>query len=376
MIITHGRSLVSRKSINDFLREQFVVRDYPSFHFINLIGWIVLIAADSLVVSPKEVFRNYFSFSNNTLQWASGYLITIYMRSLYLKYRYRTKSIQNTILYLLIISTLASILFYITAHLIGLLFNYTLIDRYLENIFVLTYFATRMTQILPLMTTWSLLYFGIKFWMDLSAEKERAEKASLLAQSAQLQMLRFQVNPHFLFNSFSSLRALIRSDKFKAEEMIGKLSDFYRYTLTVKSESEIPLIKEVEAISNYAEIEKIRFEEKIILEFSIEPAAEEFPIPSFIIHPLVENAIKYGMKTSEMPLKIKILAKVEKKGLSVSVLNSGKWINADTNSNYYGTGTGLSNIKRRLEFSYPGKHKFEISEKDGFVIVKFDIYRE
>ncbi len=367
---------MSRKSINDFLREQFVERDYPSFHLINSLGWLVLIAADSLVVSPKEVFRNFTSFGNNSLQWISGYLITIYIRTIYLKYRYRTKSIQNTILYLLIISTLSSILFYITAHLIGTLFNYSLIDGYLQNVFSLNYFASRMTQILPLMTTWSLLYFGIKFWMDLSAEKERAEKASLLAQSAQLQMLRYQVNPHFLFNSFSSLRALIRSDKYKAEEMISKLSDFYRYTLTVKSESEILLIKEVEAISNYAEIEKIRFEDKINLEFSIDPAAQDYPIPSFIIHPLVENAIKYGMQTSPLPLQIKILAEVKKYGLSVSVLNSGKWIPAGTNSHYYGTGTGLSNIKRRLEFSYPGKHKFEISEKDGFVIVKFEIYRE
>jgi LytS/YehU family sensor histidine kinase len=226
------------------------------------------------------------------------------------------------------------------------------------------------------MTTWSLSYFGIKFWLDLSAERERAEKADLLAQSAQLQMLRYQVNPHFLFNSFSSLRALIRSNSSKAEEMVGKLSEFYRYTLLTKSSSEVPLIDEIEAIQYYAEIEKIRFEDKIDFQFDIEPLAEEYPIPNFLLNPLVENAIKYGMKTSEMPLQIKIIAQVKNGKLLIIVKNSGKLIFDKNDLEIYGTGTGLSNIKRRLEYSYPGNFSFEIKEEEGFVIITIEIYKE
>ncbi len=362
--------------INSFLKEQFLERKYPSFYFLNAVGWIIIILADSLIVSPIEVFSSFHMFISNTVEWSFGYLVTWYLRNIYKDYNYRSKSLVSTMLYILFISLLGSILFYFVAYLIDILFNLHLINRYLQIIFSLRSIAERLTEFYPIMTTWSLSYFGIKFWLDLSAERERAEKADLLAQSAQLQMLRYQVNPHFLFNSFSSLRALIRSNSSKAEEMVGKLSEFYRYTLLTKSSSEVPLIDEIEAIQYYAEIEKIRFEDKIDFQFDIEPLAEEYPIPNFLLNPLVENAIKYGMKTSEMPLQIKIIAQVKNGKLLIIVKNSGKLIFDKNDLEIYGTGTGLSNIKRRLEYSYPGNFSFEIKEEEGFVIITIEIYKE
>lgn len=361
---------------NNYLKEQFLIRKYPSFYFVNAIGWIIIILADSLIVSPKEVFGSYRVLIENTIEWSFGYLITWYIRNIYKDYNYRAKSIISTIFFILLISMFGSILFYFIAHLIGVFFNLELIKKYLQLIFSLRYMASRMTELYPLMTTWSLSYFGIKFFLDLTAERERAEKADLLAQSAQLQMLRYQVNPHFLFNSFSSLRALIRSNSSKAEEMVGKLSEFYRYTLLTKSSSEVPLIDEIEAIQHYAEIEKIRFEDKIDFQFNIEPLAEEYPIPTFLLHPLVENAIKYGMKTSGLPLKIIINALVKNGKLLIIVKNSGKWISDKKDFGIYGTGTGLSNIKSRLEYSYPGNFSFEIKEEEGFVKILIEIYKE
>lgn len=352
-----------------------IERKYPSFHFVNTIGWIILIAADSFIVSPQEVFTSFTRFAENSLEWFSGYLITIYMRTIYKNYQYRSKSLISTLVFILVISSLSSILLFFTAHLIGIPFNLNIISKYLTYVFDVSYIASRMTQLFPLMTAWSLLYFGIKFWMDLITERERAEKSDLLAQSAQLQMLRYQVNPHFLFNSFSSLRALIRSDTNKAEAMVGKLSEFYRYTLLTKNSAEVPLINEIDAITHYAEIEKIRFEDKIDFEFRITPLAEEYPVPNFLLHPLVENAIKYGMKTSEMPLRIKIYAEVKNGKLYLTTMNSGKWI-PQNESQVYGTGTGLSNIKSRLEYSFPGNNKFEVVEEEGYVKIKIEIYKE
>jgi sensor histidine kinase YesM len=362
--------------VNRFLRNQFVERKYPSFYFLNAIGWIFIILADSLIVSPSEVFSSFGMFLENTFEWSFGYFITWYIRNIYLKYNYRTKTLINTIFYILLISLLGSILLYYVSHLIWILLNIEHINKYLQYTFSLKYMASRLTELYPLMTTWSLSYFGVKFWLDMMAERERAEKADLLAQSAQLQMLRYQVNPHFLFNSFSSLRALIRSNASKAEEMVGKLSEFYRYTLLTKSCSEVPLIDEIDAIRHYSEIEKIRFEDKIDFEFSLEPLAEEYPIPNFLLHPLVENAIKYGMQTSDIPLKIKIIAQVKGGKLLIIVKNSGKWISDKKDFAIYGTGTGLSNIKSRLEYSYPGNFKFDTLEEEGFVKIKIEIYRE
>jgi LytS/YehU family sensor histidine kinase len=184
------------------------------------------------------------------------------------------------------------------------------------------------------------------------------------------------VNPHFLFNSFSSLRALIRSNQGKAEEMVSKLSEFYRYSLTTKNNSEVPLIEEIEAIEHYFEIEKIRFGDKLEFYINIDSLAEEYPVPCFLIHPLVENAIKYGMKTSNLPLTIKIDALVKNDNLIICVANSGRWLTDSRNSNIQSTKTGLSNIRSRLEYSFPDNYKINIKQEDGFVKVVIEIFKE
>ncbi|MCX6170262.1 MAG: histidine kinase [Ignavibacteriales bacterium] len=362
--------------IRKYFEKEFLVNKHPSFHFINTIGWSILIAVDCIIVSPQQNATSITFFISNTIAWSTGYLITIYLRRLYKDFPYRSKSIITIGGFIFTISFFASCLFYLTVNFARWVYSPPFQKESLQTIFSFQHIILFLIYIVPLFTTWSLLYFGIKFWIDLLEEREKAQKASLLAQSAQLQMLRYQINPHFLFNSFSSLRALIRIDQIKAENMLSKLSEFYRYTLVTKSHTEIPLIEEVEAITNYAEIEKIRFEDKIEFEFKIDTLAEEYPIPSFLIHPLVENAIKYGMKTSEMPLKIWIIAEVENNWLIIRIINTGKYIKQGSDNNHVGTGNGLLNIKNRLEYSYPYKNKFEINEQDGKVCATVKIFKE
>ena len=92
-----------------------------------------------------------------------------------------------------------------------------------------------------------------------------------------------------------------------------------------------------------------------------------------MIHPLIENAIKYGMQTSKLPLKIDVSAKVNGKNLILSVSNTGKWVDSDTDSSNKGTGTGLDNVRQRLENAFPGKHKFSIEKNEGSVIILIEI---
>jgi len=363
-------------SIRKYFKKELLDNKHPSFHFINTLGWVLLFAADSFIVSPAQVLANPTTFIQNLLEWLTFYLITVGMRIIYKSYPFRSKTIFNIIGLILVIAFISSILFYFCGHFIFLLFNFTDQTKIIHKIFSAKYIISRMTQLFPLLTTWSLLYFGIKFWIELSEERQKAEKADLLAQSAQLLMLRYQINPHFLFNSFSSLRALIRIDQKKAEKMVGKLSEFYRYTLVTKSNTEVSLIEEIEAIIHYTEIEKIRFENNIEFDYSIDPLAEEYPIPSFLIHPLVENAIKYGMKTSKMPLQIQIKANVENDWLIIQIINSGKLFINGNDQNYSGTGTGLSNVKSRLEYSYQNNNSFELIEQEGNVCATVKIFKE
>ena len=221
---------------------------------------------------------------------------------------------------------------------------------------------------------WSSLYFAIKFWNDWNLQREMTKKANVLAQKAQLQMLRYQLNPHFLFNSLNSIRALITEDKQNAKAMITELSEFLRYSLVSKNYAEVPLSNELEAIRHYFAVEKIRYEDKLEVSFQIDPQAEDFPVISFLLHPLAENAIKYGMQTSSMPLRIQIRAKVFNGSLRLEIENTGKWIEPTEDDELeIGTGTGLKNVRQRLENAYPSKHRFEIQENNGRVRIMLTI---
>lgn len=220
---------------------------------------------------------------------------------------------------------------------------------------------------------WSALYFGLKAWRDLQQQKERALRATALAHQAQLELLRYQLNPHFLFNSLNSIRALIDEDPARARKMVTAFSEFLRYSLLNANASKALLRDEIEAIRNYLEIEKIRFEDRLEVSFDIAPQAENCHLPGFLIHPLVENAIKYGMQTSPAPLKIGLTARVNNGSLRIKVSNTGSWVAANKLASSNGTGLGLENVRQRLEQIFPGRHRFSVAEAMGLVSAVIEI---
>ncbi len=219
---------------------------------------------------------------------------------------------------------------------------------------------------------WSILYFGIKYRQDLLTEKERSEKALHYAHEAQLRMLRYQINPHFLFNSLNSIQALVYEDAQQADLMITELSEFLRYTLKYNDRTYVPLAMEMDIISKYLAIEKIRFEER--LDYAIDASEESrgTEILCFLLQPFVENAIKHGLHTGTQPkLTILIRAFTEKPWLCIEVENSGRWI-APTDHQ----GTGIDNVRQRLENGYPGKYQLDIREKENHVCVSIKLRTE
>lgn len=217
--------------------------------------------------------------------------------------------------------------------------------------------------------TWSALYFGIKFWREWQAERERALQSAALADKAQLEMLRYQLNPHFLFNALNSIRASVDEDANRAKQMITQLSEFLRFSLLNESAKKIPLREELEAVRNYLAIEKIRFEDKLEVGFEIEPAAEDFKVPCFLLNPLVENAVKHGLQTSAKPLKLKVSANVLNDKLILEVSNSGK-LNGNSNGS---TKIGLKNVRERLEKLFGDAGKFELEQDGDFVRARIEI---
>ena len=224
---------------------------------------------------------------------------------------------------------------------------------------------------------WTSLYFAIKARQEWEQQKKRTQKANALAQTAQLQMLRYQLNPHFLFNSMNSIRALIDEDEAKARELVTELSEFLRYSLDSRDYANVPLRYEIEAIRHYFAIQKKRYEDKLRVIYDVDPEASEFPVLSFLVHPLVENAVKYGMRTSAMPLVIHLAAKIKNGALTIEVSNTGKWIEPQLQKEQpiAGTGTGLENVRLRLENAFPKSHNFEIVEREGRVRIKLEIQK-
>jgi sensor histidine kinase YesM len=221
----------------------------------------------------------------------------------------------------------------------------------------------------------SLLFFAVDHWLQLRAQREKAREATALAHQAQLQMLRYQLNPHFLFNALNSIRAMILREPERARQIVTELSEFLRYALNGRGH-ESTVGEEMQAIENYLAIQRIRFEEKLVVTVQVDPGLHAFVLPCFLVHPLVENAVKYGMETSEPPLRVEIEIAARGPGLRIRVSNTGRLVPAAAatpGSAHDGTGTGLKNVTQRLELAFPGRHSFSLVERDGWVHAEIEL---
>jgi LytS/YehU family sensor histidine kinase len=332
---------------------------------LNSAGWIIL-SLVYLFLYYRDALSEPVRVLAVMVTYIIGFLLSLILRLLYRSLGYRLNTISGLTILIIFCSVITAQLWYWIDYLASIPLVGT--EELSRMLTVQYYLSISFSRSFPLLI-WSILYFMINLWIDWNIQKIRTEKANTLAQTAQLQMLRYQLNPHFLFNALNSIRALIDEDQNNAKSMITELSEFLRYSLISKNYSDVPLKQEMEAVRHYFEIEKKRYEEKLSVHFEIDPLAEEFPVLSFMIHPLVENAVKYGMQTSPMPLKIVISARVKDDILTICVLNSGRWIHpADkTAGEAGGTGTGLINIQQRLENAFPDSHKFKLIE-DGDMV--------
>lgn len=217
-------------------------------------------------------------------------------------------------------------------------------------------------SMLPTFTllAWSALYVSFVYRDRANAESERALRATALATEAELAMLRYQVNPHFLFNSLNSLRALIDENPAAARAMVTQLAELFRHSLRT-TRDELTVADEVAAIRHYLDIQKIRFEDGLEAEVVVDEAAARTALAGFLIHPLVENAVKYGLETSDRPLRVRVAIRRRGARLEAEVSNTGRWLD-DGAKNGGGTGTGLRNLRARLAHLYPGRHHLELGE--------------
>jgi len=239
-------------------------------------------------------------------------------------------------------------------------------------------YAMALVNKTPVLLTWSALYLGIKHWQDLQTARERALQSDTLAKEAQLEMLRYQLQPHFLFNALNSLRALIAENPNRARDMVTELSGFLRYSLLPAGNGDVPLSDEIASIRRFLAIEQVRFEERVQVEYEIEPAAESRMVPSFLLHPLAENAVKYGVRTSPGPVRLRVAASTKGPSLLIEIANTGRWCVSGPAGDgpESGAGVGLTNVRQRLDHLFPGRHSFQITQDDGWVRARIELVAE
>jgi two-component system LytT family sensor kinase len=211
----------------------------------------------------------------------------------------------------------------------------------------------------PIMLCWMGLYFGLRFYEANQKERETALRATALAQSAQLKMLRYQLNPHFLFNTLNAISTLVLDQKNAvANTVVTRLAEFLRYTLDQDPMKTVTLTQETAALNLYLEIEKMRFGSRLKVAIEIDPEAGQAPVPSLLLQPLIENAIKFAIAPREQGGSITIRGKAEGQNVILSIEDDGPGM-TDTSRIDSGRGVGLRNTRERLLAMYGDRASLE-----------------
>jgi len=224
--------------------------------------------------------------------------------------------------------------------------------------------AHRMEFTSLLFIAWSLGYYGLRAKIAAYKEMRRSIDLRTASRNMELQLLRNRLEPHFLFNSLNGIAAEIAQHPAAARELVYDVSDYLRYLLDHRDQVTAPLSEELKAMNSYLKIERTRFGERIQTSIDASRTAQRTLVPSFLLQPLVENAVKHARWPEEGPLRIAIHCMKSGPTLSITVTNSGA-LNRDRHE-----GLGLSTLMRLLELQYPMRHEFSLQNDDKTVVAR------
>lgn len=290
-----------------------------------------------------------------------GIILTHLMRYFYIKVGWLKLRLTNIILPVILTAVVFSII-------MSLLNTYTqlYISKDLKSI-TATDFVLNIAATLIFFILWNSVYFTFHFF-----QRSREQEVSNLQLTAshneiELKNLRSQLNPHFLFNSLNSIRALIDIDPNQAKDNVTKLSGLLRKSLILGKEQLVTLEEELAIVRDYLDLEKVRFEERLNIEFVLDSNIDQVQIPPFILQTLVENALKHGIGNLVNGGRVWIRTKKRANTLRLEVENDGKLQESKSK------GIGLENTIRRLELQYKGKAEFSLKEIEGRVLATIEI---
>jgi two-component system, LytTR family, sensor kinase len=291
-----------------------------------------------------------------------GIGVSHFYRSLIIRFKILELKIPTQLVCIVLFSFLKGFVFFGMILTLSKTFGLTLADITAVDVF------ESVINFAVIFCLWNVIYFGFQYFQNYKQSEINSLRYLAASRESELNNLKAQLNPHFIFNCMNSIRALIDENPAKAKTSVTQLSNILRNTLLMDKSKEIFLRDEMDLVQDYLNLEQIRYEERLNYEFKIAHDVMKLFIPPFIIQSQVENAIKHGI--SKLPGKGVIIIEAFKveTNLWIRILNTGK-INSQTPL----TGVGFKNSIHRLELLYGNQSKISIAEVSDLVVVEINI---
>ncbi|MFC1724533.1 sensor histidine kinase [candidate division KSB1 bacterium] len=346
-----------------------------NFWVLHIAGWLIyfLLISANLVLHYLKVHRSQYGFFdiNNLSEMFISILPVIIAFFVCILLRYFYKKIFSRyipLLFLLIVVLITSVS---SAVIIRIIFNFIYNNIWMSDGRILAQlYASDVFEMTMPVFGWSMLYFSIKYLQEWKKQKEKGEIADMLAQNAEFQILRYQLNPEFLFESLKSIRNIISEDKKLAKQLITNLSEFLRYSLLCRNKEEVPLKNELEAVKNYLIIENYRSGKNIIADFDISPEVEDYPVLCFLIHQLVEKLIGHTKPEKDKPKKLSIESGKINNNIQIEIKLTQ---NENSVLEKQSIEPELDEIIQKMGHNFTNRYTFELIENNNSLSIKLGI---
>jgi len=329
----------------------------------QIVGWAAYCSLLMLSMYNKDASQiNTVVLANLGIVFGAGILMTHIQRIFFIRMGWLDLRLPRLLPRLIISSVICAML--IASIDIGS--DYLTKLNGAEEAFSVSNILVEVLAALLLVLFWNAIYFTFHFFQQSRRQEISNLELKASNKESELKNLRSQLNPHFLFNSLNSIRALVDLDPSKAKISITTLSNLLRQSLVLGKENLVSLESELDLAKSYLELEKIRFEERLKVEWRLTPGLEHFEIPPFTLQMLVENAIKHGISNLKEGGTVEVAAYEQKDFVIVEVTNSGSL------NGVIDLGVGIQNIKQRLALQYENGAEFSLVESNGMVCAKMN----
>jgi len=343
-----------------------------SFWSYQLLGWLCYVVLQSLSFG----FQQHPIVTGLVLSSVFGLIgisLTAHMRQIYLSPIFQKQSVYKLFLVCVFTCLIATLLMDLLVVMILRSVFSDVTDDSLQSF--TDQVLTNYFQLLPIFFIWTLLYYAIKYFRQFKTSEVKRQQLQSNLREAELNTLKGQLNPHFMFNSLNNIKALMLENVESAREGISSLAEVLRYSLTTAQDDKTTLERELEIVCDFISLARLQYENRLKLNMQIAEQSRCCLIPVMSLQMMVENAIKHGIAESPTGGELKVISELKDDRLSLKVSNPGMLSSVqidDPNS----TGTGLKNIQQRINLLYGSDAKFELKQFENEVVATLCLPKE